>query len=56
MRIEDGRRQNDELQEQMSACDRRESMLSAEINELRAAIDQAERSRKLAETELCECR
>ncbi|XP_039257328.1 myosin-7-like [Styela clava] len=55
LQVEDSKRENEDLQEQLAACDRRETMYSSEINELRVGLDQAERSRKVAETELLEC-
>uniref|UniRef100_A0A803V4J8 Myosin heavy chain 7B n=1 Tax=Ficedula albicollis TaxID=59894 RepID=A0A803V4J8_FICAL len=42
------------LPEQVGALERRSNLLLAEVEELRAALEQAERSRKLAEQELLE--
>jgi len=54
MQVDEARRQAEDLQEQAAVVDRRSNLLSAEIEELRSALDQAERGRKLAETELME--
>lgn len=47
-------RHNDDLKEQAAALERRNNLLLAEVEELRAALEQAERGRKLAEQELLE--
>ncbi|NWT13284.1 MYH7 protein, partial [Vireo altiloquus] len=52
--LDDTQRHNDDLKEQASALERRNNLLLAEVEELRAALEQAERSRKLAEQELLE--
>uniref|UniRef100_A0A8C2YHC7 Myosin heavy chain 7B n=1 Tax=Coturnix japonica TaxID=93934 RepID=A0A8C2YHC7_COTJA len=52
--LDDTQRQNDDLKEQTAALERRNNLLLAEVEELRAALEQAERSRKLAEQELLE--
>ncbi|KAG2456547.1 MYH7 protein, partial [Polypterus senegalus] len=44
--------ENEELKEQAAILDRRNNLLQSELDELRTALDQAERSRKLAEQEL----
>lgn len=54
MELDDTQRHNDELKEQAGALERRNNLLLAEVEELRAALEQAERSRKLAEQELLE--
>lgn len=46
--------QNEELKEQMVVTERRNNLLAAEVEELRAQLEQNERSRKLAEHELLE--
>lgn len=56
LRVEDGKRDNDDFQEQISMLERRETVLSCEINELRVSLEQAEKNRKMAENELLECR
>lgn len=52
--MDDTQRHNDDLKEQAAALERRNNLLLAEVEELRAALEQAERSRKLAEQELLE--
>uniref|UniRef100_A0A8C9N017 Myosin heavy chain 7 n=1 Tax=Serinus canaria TaxID=9135 RepID=A0A8C9N017_SERCA len=52
--LDDTQRHNDDLKEQVGALERRSNLLLAEVEELRAALEQAERSRKLAEQELLE--
>ncbi|KAJ7426814.1 Myosin-7 [Willisornis vidua] len=52
--LDDTQRQNDDLKEQAGALERRNNLLLAEVEELRAVLEQAERSRKLAEQELLE--
>jgi myosin protein heavy chain/myosin heavy chain 6/7 len=47
-------RKCDDLVEQMAVVDRRSNLLTGEIEELRNAVEQAERGRKLADTELNE--
>ncbi|NXV64345.1 MYH7 protein, partial [Molothrus ater] len=54
MELDDTQRHNDDLKEQVGALERRSNLLVAEVEELRAALEQAERSRKLAEQELLE--
>lgn len=48
------RRLATELREQAQALERRAALLAAELEELRAALEQGERSRRLAEQELLE--
>uniref|UniRef100_A0A8D2NY22 MYH7 protein n=1 Tax=Zosterops lateralis melanops TaxID=1220523 RepID=A0A8D2NY22_ZOSLA len=52
--LDDTQRHNDDLKEQACALERHNNLLVAEVEELRAALEQAERSRKLAEQELVE--
>uniref|UniRef100_A0A8C3I570 Myosin heavy chain n=1 Tax=Chrysemys picta bellii TaxID=8478 RepID=A0A8C3I570_CHRPI len=52
--LDDTLRHNDDLKEQAAALERRNNLLLAEVEELRAALEQAERGRKLAEQELLE--
>merc|ERR1712226_1006410 len=47
-------RKNEDIGEQMAVIERRSNLLTGEIEELRNAVEQAERGRKLAETELNE--
>ncbi|NXI00667.1 MYH1B protein, partial [Pachycephala philippinensis] len=50
--LDDAIRTKDDLKEQVAMVERRANLLQAEIEELRAALEQTERSRKLAEQEL----
>ncbi|NXB48321.1 MYH7 protein, partial [Leucopsar rothschildi] len=52
--LDDTLHHNDDLKEQVGALERRNNLLQAEVGELRAALEQTERSRKLAEQELLE--
>ncbi|KAI1233298.1 Myosin-7, partial [Lamprotornis superbus] len=52
--LDDTQHHNDDLKEQVGALERRNNLLQAEVGELRAALEQTERSRKLAEQELLE--
>lgn len=45
-------RGQDDTKEQVAMMERRTSLLQAEVEELRAVVEQTERSRKLAEQEL----
>ncbi|KAM6981317.1 myosin, heavy chain 7B, cardiac muscle, beta a [Aplochiton taeniatus] len=47
--------QNEELREQAALTERRNSLLVAEVEELRALLEQNDRARKLAEHELLDC-
>lgn len=50
--IDDALRSNEDLKEQLSLAERRNNLQLAEIEELRGALEQTERVRKLAEQEL----
>uniref|UniRef100_U3KB19 Myosin heavy chain 1 n=1 Tax=Ficedula albicollis TaxID=59894 RepID=U3KB19_FICAL len=50
--LDDALRTQDDLKEQVAMVERRANLLQAEVEELRAALEQTERSRKLAEQEL----
>nr|XP_026694242.1 myosin-6-like [Ciona intestinalis] len=52
MQVDEAQRHAEDLQEQSAVIERRGNLLTAEIEELRSALEQAERGRKLAETEL----
>ncbi|XP_032932478.1 myosin-3-like isoform X2 [Catharus ustulatus] len=52
LHLDDAVRAQDDLKEQVAMVERRANLLQAEIEELRAALEQTERSRKLAEQEL----
>lgn len=54
MELDETVHQNEELREQMVVTERRNNLLTAEVEELRAQLEQNERSRKLAEHELLE--
>ncbi|XP_054249991.1 myosin-1B-like isoform X2 [Indicator indicator] len=50
--LDDALRTQEDLKEQVAMVERRANLLQAEIEELRSALEQTERSRKLAEQEL----
>ncbi|XP_039569903.1 myosin heavy chain, skeletal muscle, adult [Passer montanus] len=52
LHLDDALRTQDDLKEQVAMVERRANLLQAEVEELRAALEQTERSRKLAEQEL----
>ncbi|MEQ2262800.1 Myosin-7, partial [Xenotaenia resolanae] len=52
LQLDDAIRANDDMKENMAIVERRNNLLQAEVEELRAALEQTERSRKLAEQEL----
>lgn len=52
--LDDAVRVNDDLKENIAIVERRNNLLQAELEELRAVVEQTERSRKLAEQELIE--
>ncbi|XP_047446425.1 myosin-7 isoform X1 [Mugil cephalus] len=52
LQLDDALRANDDMKENMAIVERRNNLLQAELEELRAALEQTERSRKLAEQEL----
>jgi myosin heavy subunit len=52
--VDDSQRNSEDLAEQVAVVDRRANLLSGELEELRGALEQAERGRKLAESELLE--
>merc|ERR1712226_1130337 len=49
-KFDESERKCDDMTEQMAVVDRRSHLLTSEIEELRNAVEHAERSRKLAET------
>merc|ERR1711936_1294805 len=53
-KVDDAERKVEDSNEQMAVIERRSNLLTGEIEELRNAVEQAERGRKLAETELNE--
>uniref|UniRef100_A0A8D0MZN2 Myosin-7 n=1 Tax=Sus scrofa TaxID=9823 RepID=A0A8D0MZN2_PIG len=54
IQLDDAIRANDDLKENIAIVERRNNLLQAELEELRAVVEQTERSRKLAEQELIE--
>ncbi|XP_015236369.1 PREDICTED: myosin-7-like [Cyprinodon variegatus] len=52
LQLDDSLRANDDMKENIAIVERRNNLLQAELEELRAALEQTERSRKLAEQEL----
>ena len=52
MHLDDAVRGGEDLKEQAAMVDRRNGLMVAEIEELRAALEQTERGRKVAEQEL----
>ncbi|XP_065503649.1 myosin-1B-like [Caloenas nicobarica] len=50
--LDDALRGQEDLKEQVAMVERRANLLQAEVEELRAALEQTERSRKVAEQEL----
>ncbi|KAG7455435.1 hypothetical protein MATL_G00256440 [Megalops atlanticus] len=52
LQLDDSLRANDDLKENIAIVERRNNLLQAELEELRAMVEQTERARKLAEQEL----
>ncbi|TWW73349.1 Myosin-7 Myosin heavy chain 7 [Takifugu flavidus] len=52
IQLDESMRANDEMKENIAIVERRNNLLQAEVEELRASLEQTERSRKLAEQEL----
>ncbi|KAM6920092.1 myosin-7-like [Lycodopsis pacificus] len=52
LQLDDSQRCNDDLKENIAMVERRNNLLQTELEELRAALEQTERGRKLAEQEL----
>uniref|UniRef100_UPI003AAC632C myosin-1-like n=1 Tax=Centroberyx gerrardi TaxID=166262 RepID=UPI003AAC632C len=52
LHLDEALRSQEDLKEQVAMVERRSSLLQVEVEELRAALEQTERSRKLAEQEL----
>ncbi|XP_032816931.1 myosin heavy chain, skeletal muscle, adult-like [Petromyzon marinus] len=50
--LDDTLRSNDDLKEQVAMIERRNNLLLAEVEEIRTALEQTERARKVAEQEL----
>ncbi|XP_033024738.1 myosin-7 isoform X1 [Lacerta agilis] len=54
IQLDDAVRANEDLKENIAIVERRNNLLQAELEELRAVVEQTERARKLAEQELIE--
>uniref|UniRef100_A0A3B3RMS4 Myosin, heavy chain 6, cardiac muscle, alpha n=1 Tax=Paramormyrops kingsleyae TaxID=1676925 RepID=A0A3B3RMS4_9TELE len=54
LQLDDSVRGNEELKENVAILERRNNLIQAELEELRAVVEQTERGRKLAEQELTE--
>ncbi|GAB0202275.1 myosin-6 [Grus japonensis] len=54
LQLDDAVRVNEDLKENIAIVERRNNLLQAELEELRAVVEQTERARKLAEQELIE--
>ena len=54
LQLDDAVRANEDLKENIAIVERRDNLLQSELEELRAALEQSERARKLAEQELIE--
>ncbi|XP_078473880.1 myosin-7-like [Lampetra planeri] len=54
VQLDDALREGEDCKEQAAAVERRSALLVAELEELRSALDQTERGRRLAEQELLE--
>ncbi|KAM3865583.1 myosin-7-like [Diretmus argenteus] len=52
LQLDDALRVNDDMKENIAIIERRNNLLQAELEELRSALEQTERGRKLAEQEL----
>uniref|UniRef100_A0A3P9PCN3 Myosin-4-like n=3 Tax=Poecilia reticulata TaxID=8081 RepID=A0A3P9PCN3_POERE len=52
MHLDDSLRNSEDLKEQLAVSERRNHLLQAELDEVRSALEQTERSRRLAEQEL----
>nr|XP_020023064.1 myosin-4 [Castor canadensis] len=52
LHLDDALRSQDDLKEQLAMVERRANLMQAEIEELRASLEQTERSRRVAEQEL----
>uniref|UniRef100_A0A7N5ZUR8 Myosin-7 n=1 Tax=Anabas testudineus TaxID=64144 RepID=A0A7N5ZUR8_ANATE len=52
LHLDDSLRANDDMKENIAIVERRNNLLQAEVEELRSALEQTERGRKLAEQEL----
>ena len=56
MHLDDAVRASEDMKEQAAMVERRNGLMVAEIEELRAGLEQTERGRKVAEQELVDAR
>lgn len=54
LHLDEALRSQEDLKEQVAMMERRGCLMQAEVEELRAAVEQSERGRKLAEQELAD--
>ncbi|KAJ7407281.1 hypothetical protein WISP_127611 [Willisornis vidua] len=52
LHLDDAVRENDDLKEQLAMVERRNNLMTTEMEEMRAAMEQTERARKVSEQEL----
>ena len=52
LHLDDALRSNEDLKEQLAMVERRNSLLQEELEEMKVALEQTERTRKLSEQEL----
>jgi len=52
LHLDDAQRGQEDMKEQVAMVERRNTLMQSEIEELRAALEQTERGRKVAEQEL----
>jgi len=50
--LDDALRENDDLKEQLAVIERRNNLMMTELEQMRAALEQTERARKVSEQEL----
>uniref|UniRef100_A0A670J012 Myosin-4-like n=1 Tax=Podarcis muralis TaxID=64176 RepID=A0A670J012_PODMU len=54
LHLDDAMRGNDDLKEQLAMVERRNNLMTTELEEMRAALEQTERARKVSEQELAD--
>lgn len=52
LHLDDALRENEDLKEQLAMVERRNNLMTTEMEEMRAAMEQTERARKVSEQEL----
>lgn len=52
LHLDDALRENNDLKEQLAMVERRNNLMTTELEEMRAALEQTERVRKVSEQEL----